>query len=76
MTGIVTVIDARGLKCPLPVLRLQKALRGLESGAEVTLLADDPMAVIDVPHFCGEAGHEHLSLTEDGQGQRHLVRKA
>ena len=50
-------IDARGLKCPLPVLRAQRALRGLAPGAVLRLLADDPMAAIDVPHFCAEAGH-------------------
>ena len=44
-------IDATGLHCPMPVLRLQKALRDLESGARMTLLASDPMAAIDVPHF-------------------------
>jgi tRNA 2-thiouridine synthesizing protein A len=53
-------IDARGLLCPLPVLRLRKALMALPSGTLVTLLADDPMAAIDVPHFCGEAGHAFL----------------
>lgn len=53
-------IDARGLKCPLPVLRLRKRLAALPPGTLVRLLADDPMARIDVPHFCAEAGHEVL----------------
>lgn len=56
----MTVIDAQGLLCPLPVLRLQKTLRGLPEGAEVTLLATDPAAVIDVPHFCNQSGHTLL----------------
>ena len=50
-------VDATGLQCPLPVLRLQKALRALGAGEQVTLLASDPMAMIDVPHFCGQHGH-------------------
>ena len=59
-------IDARGLLCPLPVLRLRKRIAGLPAGAVVRLLADDPAAAIDVPHFCAEQGHALLSA-EDGQ---------
>ncbi|MDG1692035.1 MAG: sulfurtransferase TusA family protein [Alphaproteobacteria bacterium] len=54
-------IDATGLSCPMPVLRLQKALRGLPPKARVTLLATDPMAKIDVPHFLSENGHALLA---------------
>ncbi len=50
-------IDARGHHCPVPTLRLQTALASLAGGALVRLLADDPMAAVDVPHFCNEAGH-------------------
>lgn len=50
-------IDALGLLCPLPVLRLRKRLEALPKGAKVALLADDPAAFVDVPHFCAEAGH-------------------
>ena len=62
----MTVIDARGLRCPLPVLRLRKRLAALAPGAAVRLLADDPMARIDVPHFCTEAGHRLLAVEQDG----------
>ena len=55
------LIDATGLQCPMPVLRLQKALRELAEGASVTLHATDQMAVIDVPHFCNENGHAVLT---------------
>ena len=61
-----TVIDARGHRCPVPTLRLRRALEGLGSGEVVRLLADDPMAKIDVPHFAGEAGHEVLILDLPG----------
>jgi tRNA 2-thiouridine synthesizing protein A len=47
-------VDALGLLCPLPVLRLRKRMRALASGETITLIADDPAAVIDVPHFCAE----------------------
>ncbi|WP_348524736.1 sulfurtransferase TusA family protein [Paracoccus marinaquae] len=58
------VIDARGLLCPLPVLRLRKALLAVEPGAHVVLIASDPMAVVDVPHFCGAAGHVMLAMRD------------
>ncbi|WP_375173029.1 sulfurtransferase TusA family protein [Pseudooceanicola sp.] len=57
-------IDARGLLCPLPVLRLRKRLQGVAEGGELTMLTDDPVAVIDVPFFCSEAGHEVVEARE------------
>ncbi|MGB3555455.1 MAG: sulfurtransferase TusA family protein [Jannaschia sp.] len=55
-------VDARGLLCPLPVLRLRKRMQGLPSGTILRLLADDPAAHVDVPHFCAEAGHAFLGV--------------
>lgn len=74
--GGMTLIDARGLLCPLPVLRLQKTLRSLPEGAEVTLLATDPAAVIDVPHFCNQGGHHLIDATpaKDG-GTQYRIRR-
>jgi tRNA 2-thiouridine synthesizing protein A len=71
------VIDARDLLCPLPVLRLRKALATAAPGAEVTLLATDPAAHVDVPHFCTEQGHDLLDIREDAQGTtRYHIRRA
>ena len=70
-----TVIDARGHRCPVPTLRLRRALEGLWSGEVVRLLADDPMAKIDVPHFAGEAGHEVLETSDDAGALSFRVRK-
>ena len=70
-----TVIDARGHRCPVPTLRLRRALEGLGSGDVVRLLADDPMARIDVPHFAGEAGHEVLETSDDAGALSCRVRK-
>ncbi|MEM9796988.1 MAG: sulfurtransferase TusA family protein [Pseudomonadota bacterium] len=64
-------VDATGLLCPLPVLRLRKRMQPLPTGAVIRLLADDPAAHVDVPHFCAEAGHEFLSV----MGTAFLVRK-
>ncbi|MBW8879962.1 MAG: sulfurtransferase TusA family protein [Asticcacaulis sp.] len=48
------LIDARGHRCPVPTLKLRRAL---ETAVAVTLLADDAMAQIDVPHFCSQNNH-------------------
>lgn len=63
------VIDARGLLCPLPVLRLRKRLMALPPGGRVTLLATDRAAVIDVPHFCAESGHRLIGTRETAPGE-------
>jgi len=68
-------IDAIGMLCPLPVLKLRKRLMAHKSGAMVRLLADDPAAVIDVPHFCNEQGHVLVHQSDVAQGCAYLVRK-
>lgn len=75
MTPVET-IDARGLLCPLPVLKLRKRLGPVAAGQSVALMADDPAAVIDVPHFCNESGHRLISVTEGEDHQVYLVEKA
>jgi len=59
------LIDARGHRCPVPTLRLRRALEAAPAGARVRLLADDPLARIDVPHFATEAGAEVLEAGEE-----------
>jgi tRNA 2-thiouridine synthesizing protein A len=68
-------VDARGHRCPVPTLRLRRALEGAASGQRVRLLADDPMARIDVPHFVAEAGHVLVEAGGDGAELRFLVEK-
>ncbi|AXC49053.1 sulfurtransferase TusA family protein [Paracoccus suum] len=63
-------IDARDLLCPLPVLRLRRVLNGAPEAAEVVLLATDAAAILDVPHFCAEAGHKFLGSRDLGDGAR------
>ncbi|GAB4304567.1 MAG: sulfurtransferase TusA family protein [Roseovarius sp.] len=55
-------LDARGLLCPLPVLKLRKRLGALGEGDVLELWSDDPAAVVDVPHFCAEAGQELVAM--------------
>ena len=71
----MTEIDATGLSCPMPVLRLQKVLRDIASGGQIRLLASDPMAAIDVPHFCAEAGHALISSHQENGTYMFFVEK-
>ena len=68
-------IDAIGLLCPLPVLKARKRLKGMEAGQILRLVATDPAAVVDVPHFCFESGNELVSQTDEGDTQIYLIRK-
>jgi tRNA 2-thiouridine synthesizing protein A len=61
-------LDLTGLKCPLPALRTQKALRRLEPGARLAVISTDPLAAIDIPHLLNQAGHRLAGMRrgEDG----------
>ena len=61
----MTVIDARGHRCPVPSLKLRKAMAAAQPGAELVLLATDPMARIDVPFLLQETGGRLLSVSEE-----------
>ena len=74
--GAYALVDARGHRCPTPTLRLRRALEGAPALALVVLLADDPMARIDVAHFAASCGHEVVDQSEDGAVLRFTVRKA
>lgn len=63
------IIDARGLKCPLPVLKLEKFLAAVAPGTVVTLLATDPMAKIDIPLHCRQKRHDCVLEEIDGAFQ-------
>ncbi|MFI8523221.1 sulfurtransferase TusA family protein [Promicromonospora sukumoe] len=65
-----TLVDARGLRCPLPVIRLAAAAKGLPAGTELTVLSTDPAAKHDVPAWCRMRGHEHVETREHHTGDR------
>lgn len=69
------VIDARGLICPLPILKLGKVLRNHSVGTVVTLWADDPIAVIDIPHYCAQSGHHLVSQSQGSDYQVYVVER-
>ena len=58
------IVDARGHRCPVPSLRLRKALEGAAPGTRATLLATDPMARIDVPYLMGDVGGRVIEVSE------------
>lgn len=68
-------LDARGLRCPLPVLKARKRLKSLGDGDQLRVLADDPAAVIDVPHFCTEQGHALESQAKENDALVFVIRK-
>lgn len=69
-------LDAKGLLCPLPVLKARKRLQALASGQVLRVEADDPAAIVDMPHFCNEAGHTLASIQDLGSAQVYYIRKA
>ncbi len=76
MTDETETLDALGLLCPLPVLKARKRLKSLPAGGVLRLLADDPAAIIDVPHFCSESGHILISQDTKDAYQVYLIQKA
>lgn len=68
-------LDAKGLLCPLPVLKARKRLQALALGQILRIEADDPAAVVDMPHFCTEAGHDLVRIADKGRFQVYYIRK-
>jgi len=68
------MVDARGHRCPTPTLRLRRALEASPPDASIILLADDPLARIDVPHFLASEGYPPPVISEVSGGLRIMVR--
>ena len=66
--------DARGLLCPLPVLKARKLLLGMQTGDVLTITCDDVLAMVDIPHFCDEAGHSVLDISDVSGVQTYQIR--
>jgi tRNA 2-thiouridine synthesizing protein A len=60
------VLDAKGLNCPLPILKTKKTLKGMSSGQVLEVLATDPGSVADMAAFCNQTGNELLGQSNDG----------
>jgi len=71
-----TVLDLRGLKCPLPALRARKALAGLPPGSRLVLECTDPMTAIDIPHLASQTGHRLEAQRREGDVLVFVIRTA
>ncbi len=70
-----TTLDVQGLTCPLPVLKANKALRGLPPGARLVVLATDPASVKDFRAFAQETGHALVAFSEERGVYRFTLKK-
>jgi tRNA 2-thiouridine synthesizing protein A len=74
-TDLITEVDARGLSCPMPIVRTAQAIRDLPSGHLVEVLATDPGSQRDFVAWCRSTGHELVEHTTDGLVHRFLIRR-
>jgi tRNA 2-thiouridine synthesizing protein A len=69
------LLDAKGLNCPLPILKAGKALKRLASGETLRILATDPGSVADFQDFCRATGNELVESRRDGGGYSFLIKR-
>jgi tRNA 2-thiouridine synthesizing protein A len=69
-------LDCQGLSCPMPILKLAKEIKGIESGQVLELLGTDPGSKGDVPGWCDKTGNEFLGMEEDGGVYKFYIRKS
>lgn len=75
MSDTGTFYDLRGLKCPLPVLKTRRRLDDMQSGQILTIETTDPLAVLDITHFCRENGHRLEDSQKTDVGHRFRIVK-
>jgi tRNA 2-thiouridine synthesizing protein A len=76
MNDQTTLLDATGLRCPLPVLRARKILKGVPAGGVLKILATDTAAPADFEAFCRETGHALIDIAHAGDVYTIRLRKA
>ena len=75
LVEITQMIDARGLSCPMPIVKTAQAVKLLPSGAVVELIATDPGSIKDVAAWCRVTGNELIEQTSDGAVYRFVIRR-
>lgn len=75
-TETTATLDARGLNCPLPILRTKKALNILEPGDTLYLISSDPGSVKDIDAFCKQTGNELLENNAESGEFTFIIRKS
>jgi tRNA 2-thiouridine synthesizing protein A len=68
-------LDAKGLNCPLPILKARKALKEVPDGGTLEILATDPGSVADFEAFCRQTGNQLVEHAVDGGVYRFLIKK-
>jgi tRNA 2-thiouridine synthesizing protein A len=68
-------LDAKGLNCPLPILKAKKSLTGMENGQVLEILATDPGAIKDFEAFCRATGNTLLESTQEGDVYKFLIER-
>ncbi len=76
MNETPTVLDVKGLKCPLPVLRANKAIKPLPAGGVLEILATDPGTVEDFKAYCETTGHELVESRQEDGVYNFVIRKS
>ena len=76
MSDFTKELDASGLNCPMPILRAKKALKELQSGDILRIIATDPGSVKDFEAFAKQTGNELLESTEEGDSFVYRLKKA
>ena len=69
-------VDARGLKCPLPRLKAELAMRSIAPGECIELLTDDPEAPVDIAAWCADQDHQVVEQTDEDGVWRFSIRKS
>jgi len=69
------VLDAKGLNCPLPILRTKKALQGMQPGGLLEVLATDPGSVADFESFCRQTGNQLVSSGKEGDVYKFVLKR-
>ena len=75
-TETTATLDARGLNCPLPILRTKKALNSLQSGDTLQMVSSDPGSIKDIAAFCNQTGNELLENRTDSGEFIFIIRKS
>jgi tRNA 2-thiouridine synthesizing protein A len=75
MSDFKQELDARGLNCPLPILRTKKAMNGLAAGEILKVIATDPGSVKDMEAFCKQTGNEMVSTSQAGDDYTFMIKK-
>ncbi len=75
LVEITQMVDARGLSCPMPIVRTAQAVKGMPSGAFLELLATDVGSIKDVAAWCRATGNELIEQSSDGALYRFVIRR-